>query len=105
MTGLIIEGMAIRVSSPVLIGRSNELDRLRASLQLAHERKSSATLIAGEAGVGKTRLVAEFTELARHEGAIVLSGGCIDLGEATLPYAPVVEALRGLVRRASSERS
>ncbi len=99
MPALIIDGMAGRVSSPVLIGRSNELDHLRAALQLAQGGRSSATLIAGEAGVGKTRLVAEFAELAQSDGAVVLLGGCIDLGEGALPYAPVVEALRGLVRR------
>ena len=103
MTGLIIEGMASRVSSPFLIGRSIEVDRLRAALQLARERRSSATLVAGEAGVGKTRLVTEFADLARADGAEVLLGGCIVLGDGALPYAPVVEALRGLVRRVPAD--
>jgi ATP/maltotriose-dependent transcriptional regulator MalT len=95
--------MAVRVSSPVLIGRSHELDRLRAALQLAHDGRSSATLVAGEAGVGKTRLVAELVEQARAEGAVVLLGGCILLGDGALPLAPVVEALRGFVRRAQPD--
>jgi DNA-binding CsgD family transcriptional regulator/tetratricopeptide (TPR) repeat protein len=99
MIGLIIDGVAVRVSSPVLIGRSSELERLRAALQLAVEGRSSATLIAGEAGVGKTRLTAELSGLAQDHGATVLLGGCIVLGEGALPYAPVVEALRSLVRR------
>ena len=103
MTDLIIDTMAVRVSSPVLIGRSAELGRLRAALQAAHEGRSSATLLAGEAGVGKTRLVAEITALAQAEGAVVLLGGCIDLGEGSMPYAPVAEALRGLVRRADPD--
>jgi DNA-binding CsgD family transcriptional regulator/tetratricopeptide (TPR) repeat protein len=98
-TGSIIESMAARVSSPVLIGRVDELERLRAALRRALDGDSSATLLAGEAGVGKTRLVAEFAELARAEGALVLQGGCIPLGESAVPYAPVIEALRGLVRR------
>ena len=100
MIGPIIGGMAVRVSSPVLIGRSHELDRLRAALQLAHDGQTSATLVAGEAGVGKTRLVAELAEQARGEGAVVLQGGCILLGDGAFPFAPVVEALRGFVRRA-----
>ena len=103
MTGVIIDHMAVRVSSPVLIGRSGEIGRLRASLQAAHEGRSSATLLAGEAGVGKTRVVAEIAAVAQAEGAIVLLGGCIDLGEGSMPYAPVAEALRGLVRRADPE--
>src|SRR6476646_1336393 len=103
MTGVIIDPMAVRVSSPVLIGRSGEIGRLRASLQAAHEGRSSATLLAGEAGVGKTRVVAEIAAIAQSEGAIVLLGGCIDLGEGSMPYAPVAEALRGLVRRTDPE--
>ena len=91
--------MASRVSSPVLIGRAHESGRLRALLGLAGEGRSSAVVLAGEAGVGKTRLVADFVELARESGAVVLLGGCIVLGDGALPYAPVVEALRGLVRR------
>ncbi len=95
--------MASRVSSPVLIGRSDELGRLQAALELTHEGRSSATLVAGDAGVGKTRLVAEFAELARGEGAVVLLGGCIDVGDGALPYAPVVEGPRGLVRGAAPD--
>jgi DNA-binding CsgD family transcriptional regulator len=95
----IIDGMAVRVSSPVLIGRSSELERLEAALQFVRAGQSRTVLIAGEAGVGKTRLVADFAELVRDGGAEVLQGGCIVLGDGALPYAPVVEALRGLVRR------
>jgi DNA-binding CsgD family transcriptional regulator len=101
--GPIIEAMAVRVSSPVLIGRSEETERLHAALRAARAGRSSATLIAGEAGVGKTRLVAEFALDAQADGVVVLLGGCIDLGEGGLPYAPVVEALRGLARRADPE--
>ena len=61
-------------------------------------------VVAGEAGVGKTRLLAAFTEVAETEGAIVLSGGCIDLGDGAMPYAPVVEALRGLARHAGPDQ-
>jgi DNA-binding CsgD family transcriptional regulator len=103
MTGLIIEGMAVRVSSPVLIGRSAEFDRLRSSLRLAMEGRSTAILVAGEAGVGKTRLVAESAALARRDGMIVLIGGCIDLGEGSMPYAPVAEALRGFIRKSDAD--
>lgn len=95
--------MAARVSSPVLIGRSEELVRLRAALAPGQGGQTRAILIAGEAGVGKTRLVAEFSQVARAEGALVLAGGCIDLGEGGLPFGPVVEALRGYVRNASED--
>jgi len=94
--------MAPRVSSPVLIGRANELDRLGAAMARAREGRSGAVLLTGEAGVGKTRLVSEFAGLAEGEGVTVLLGGCIDLGEGALPYAPVVEALRRFVRHADA---
>ncbi len=100
---MIIEGVATRVSSPVLIGRSVEFERLRAALRHARDGRSSTIVVAGEAGVGKTRLISEFADFADRDGAVVLSGGCIVLGDGSLPYAPVVEALRGLVRRLSPE--
>jgi ATP/maltotriose-dependent transcriptional regulator MalT len=102
MTDAIIGDMAVRVSSPILIGRARELERLRAALDALGEG-SATTVIAGEAGVGKTRLVSEFVELAGAQGMTVLIGGCIDLGEGALPYGPVVEALRRLVRQISPE--
>jgi DNA-binding CsgD family transcriptional regulator/tetratricopeptide (TPR) repeat protein len=100
---VIIEDVATRVSSPVLIGRSVEFERLRTALRGAREGRSSTTVVAGEAGVGKTRLISEFADFADRDGAVVLTGGCIVLGDGSLPYAPVVEALRGLVRRLSPD--
>jgi DNA-binding CsgD family transcriptional regulator len=97
--GLIIGGVSSRASSPVLVGRAAELGQLQAAFRLADDGQSSAVLIAGEAGVGKTRLVASFAAAAEADGASVLLGGCLDLGEGAVPYAPIVEALRGLIRR------
>ncbi len=99
MASPIIAGMAPHVSSPVLIGRAPELDRLRAALRQAGNGQGSATLIAGEAGVGKTRLISELVRLSEAEGATVVLGGCVVLGDGALPYAPIAEALRRLVRR------
>ncbi|MFG2191038.1 helix-turn-helix transcriptional regulator [Streptomyces sp. NPDC048639] len=76
-----------------LVGRGVEMDRLRAALRRAAGGSSGAVLIAGEAGVGKTRLVEELAAYARDAGAVVLSGRCVDVGEAGLPYLPFVEAL------------
>src|SRR6266540_4004484 len=50
----------------------------------------------GEAGVGKTRLVSELLARARAHGALTLVGGCLDVGEGVVAYAPMVEALRPL---------
>ncbi|MEU6081871.1 AAA family ATPase [Streptomyces sp. NPDC047108] len=76
-----------------LVGRGVEMDRLRAAVRRAAGGSSGAVLIAGEAGVGKTRLVEELAAYAREAGAVVLSGRCVDVGEAGLPYLPFVEAL------------
>ncbi len=95
--------MDLRVSSPIFIGRSEELERLKGALVTARGGQTSRFLVAGEAGVGKTRLVTELADAARENGALVLSGGCIDLGEGGVPYAPIVEALRTWVKGASED--
>jgi tetratricopeptide (TPR) repeat protein len=53
--------------------------------------------VGGEAGVGKTRLVAELTADPAANGARMLAGGCVPVGEGALPYAPIVEVLRTLL--------
>ena len=54
--------------------------------------------MAGESGVGKTRLLAELERAARADGMRVIGGDCVELGEGELPYAPIVGALRPLAR-------
>jgi DNA-binding CsgD family transcriptional regulator len=93
-----------RVTSPSFVGRRKPLARLRAALDRAGEGLAGVLLVGGEAGVGKTRLLAEIIDLARREGRWVLVGGCVDVSEVSLPYAPVVEALRNLVRELGTER-
>ena len=88
--------MGERVSSPVFVGRVVELGRLHAALERATAGAARIVLVGGEAGVGKTRLVNELA--AGVKGAQVLTGGCVELGEGSLPYAPIVEALRPLAR-------
>ncbi len=95
--------MAVRVSSPVLIGRSAELAVLRAATGPAGTPRRRAVIVGGEAGVGKSRVVDDFAERAIADGVLVLTGGCIDLGEGGLPYGPVIEALRGYIRSVSED--
>jgi ATP/maltotriose-dependent transcriptional regulator MalT len=54
--------------------------------------------VAGESGVGKTRLLAELEQRAEEREAMVLKGDCVDLGESELPYVPLISALRPLAR-------
>ncbi|WP_090054747.1 helix-turn-helix transcriptional regulator [Lentzea fradiae] len=77
-----------------LVARDRELGRLRAALAQAGEGVAGAVLVAGDAGVGKTRLVDELA--AGAEDTLVLSGRCLDAGETGLPYLPFAEALSAL---------
>jgi predicted ATPase len=92
-----IGGVTRRVSSPVLVGRDVEAAQLRAALERAAAGRPAIVVVAGEAGVGKTRLVAELLGQAGELGAVALTGGCLDVGDGVLAYAPMVEALRPLV--------
>ncbi len=93
-----IDGVSTRVSSPVFVGRAAELERLDDAFQRASAGRPSLVLIAGEAGVGKSRLVSEFSASVEVAGGATITGGCLDLGEGGPPYAPFVEALRALAR-------
>ncbi len=90
--------VATRVTSTRLVGRSDELAQLEGALADAAAARPSLAFVAGESGVGKSRLVAELEERARVLGAHVLHGEAIELGEGELPYGPVVGALRALAR-------
>ncbi len=87
-----------RSVSPVFVGRADELATLREALVSAAEGEPQALLLGGEAGVGKTRLVEEFTAAAREHGAVVALGGCVEIGADGLPFAPFSTALRALRR-------
>ncbi|MDN3359438.1 helix-turn-helix transcriptional regulator [Actinomadura sp. DC4] len=79
----------------VFVGREAELTMLGEACERAGEGAPAAVLIGGEAGVGKSRLVAEFT--SRLPGG-VYAGGCVELGANGLAFAPFTAVLRGLVR-------
>jgi len=54
-------------------------------------------LVAGEAGIGKSRLVAELEARARGLDALALLGECVELAEGELAFSPIISALRGVV--------
>ena len=88
--------MVRRISSPIFIGRAAELAALDAALAAAQAGTASTLLVSGEAGVGKTRLLAEFAARASAGGTRVLIGNCIELGDGELPHAPLAAILRQL---------
>jgi DNA-binding CsgD family transcriptional regulator len=90
--------MSGSVVSPVFIGRKDELAALAQLLDRARAKDTGFALISGEAGVGKTRLVRELADRAADLEFLVLTGQCVELGAEGLPLAPLVDALRTLVR-------
>jgi DNA-binding CsgD family transcriptional regulator len=83
-----------RILCPTLVGRETELAALDALLAEAIRGSGRTALIGGDAGIGKSRLLAAFLTHARSAGARVLHGQCMK-AEARRPFGPFVDSLRG----------
>jgi DNA-binding CsgD family transcriptional regulator len=92
------------IESRRFVGRGAELARLEAALRELSSGTGAAVIVGGEAGIGKSHLVAHFAQRAREAGATVLVGASLEFGEGGVPYAPFVEALRSLVRSVEPAR-
>jgi len=88
-------------ASAPFVARSVELELLTAAVRRAAEGEPALVLVGGDAGVGKTRLLARAAEVAQEAGAAVVVSHCVDLGSVGLPFLPFVEALTDLRRRCS----
>ena len=97
-----IEPMARRMTSSVLVGRTEAVEMLGAALEAATDGRPRHAIVGGEAGVGKTRLLAEARTHAEAAGAEVLLGGCVSMGAEGLPFAPYTEIIRSMVALSSS---
>jgi DNA-binding CsgD family transcriptional regulator len=84
----------LEVPAGELVGRAAEFGRLTGLLDQAAAGQPVVALVSGDAGVGKTRLVAELSAVAARRGFTVLSGRCAELGDS-VPYLPLADALRG----------
>lgn len=89
-----------RIVRGQLIGRASELRELGELWLRAQEGRGHLALIAGEPGIGKTRLARELQAHSQAAGAAALAGGCYEF-EAVAPYLPFVEALRAWVEAQS----
>ncbi|MDD1756549.1 MAG: AAA family ATPase [Methanomassiliicoccales archaeon] len=87
--GMITLGQFVDMKPP-LIGRDSELEQLMASLSDALSGTGGLVILAGEAGVGKTRLAEEFARYAANAGCEILTGRCVP--GALLPYLPFQQA-------------
>jgi DNA-binding SARP family transcriptional activator len=74
------------------VGRSEAVAVLDQEWAAVSERGLRVVMLAGEPGIGKTRLVTEFARTAHERGATVLAGSCHE--ETHVPYQPFVQALR-----------
>jgi DNA-binding CsgD family transcriptional regulator/Flp pilus assembly protein TadD len=81
------------VTCPVIIGRTRELAVLYSLIDVARSGQERAALISGEAGIGKSRLVAEANSAALAQGFQVYQGICFQ-EDTSYPYAPLLDLLR-----------
>lgn len=92
--------MLVAVETEAFVGRAAEVELLAASLEAAAEKQPRFVFVVGEAGIGKTRLLREASELSVPLGLRVFSGTAIEGGRA-MPYLPLIASLAECVDGAS----
>ena len=75
------------------VGRDPEVEQLRRALDQAREGHGQVVAVAGEAGVGKSRLFYEFTRSHRTRDWLILESGSVSYGKAT-SYLPVIDLMK-----------
>ncbi|MEP6753561.1 MAG: AAA family ATPase, partial [Candidatus Dormiibacterota bacterium] len=87
-----------RVLCEVLVGRESEISLLEDAMLATLRGDGGVVIVGGEAGMGKTRLVADLVTRARRRGCVVVSGVCSE-AELSLPYLPFLEAIGNYLAR------
>ncbi|MGI5131396.1 AAA family ATPase [Pseudonocardia sp. CA-107938] len=95
--GAVAIGSGPSVLCGELVGRAAEVAALHERVAAAARGDGGVVVLVGEAGAGKSRLVAEVTAAARAVGAAVLTGRAVP-GRIPVPYRPVAEALLAAFR-------
>jgi DNA-binding CsgD family transcriptional regulator len=85
-----------QILCPKMIGRTSELTTLRSFVEQAREGQGQIALLCGEAGIGKSRLVAEMKAYAERLGFLLLQGNCFR-SDHFFPYAPLIDMLRNYI--------
>src|SRR4051812_42687745 len=94
----------MEVSSPRIVGRHSELEALSMAFARATAGEPTMVVVAGAAGVGKSRLIREFSAHASRADALVLVGECLDLVGGGLPFGPIAAILRDVGRTSDPAR-
>jgi len=84
------------------VNRLDELSVMKEVLRSALKGRSKMVALVGEAGVGKTRLLAAFKDTIRNDGHLILEGHCLPYGEATVFY-PISQMFRTYFRLSQHE--
>src|SRR5438876_12434850 len=93
----------VALSTSQFIGRQHELTLIWNQYKVACTGSARVVLLSGEPGIGKTRLLEEFTALAVDDGATILQGSASDF-EGMPPYLPFIEALGQYIRATPPDR-
>jgi len=91
-------GIVGEVLCPVLVGRRAEIQALESALARALAGDGGCAVITGEAGIGKSRLIRELSQMAAAQRVPVAAGRAVP-ASTSAPYRPVTEALLQLLRR------
>lgn len=89
---------------PALIGRANDLATLHLLVDQAGKGQGGVALISGDAGIGKSRLMAEATAYAASHNVLPVQGNCFP-ADVAAPYAPLLDLLRFLFEQYPWTRS
>jgi predicted ATPase/DNA-binding CsgD family transcriptional regulator len=93
----------VALSTSQFVGRQHELALIWSQYKVASTGSARVVLLSGEPGIGKTRLLQEFTALATDDGATILRGSASDF-EGMPPYLPFIEALGQYIRATPPDR-
>ncbi len=96
-----LPGAVVRAASSAFVGRDRQLAQLHRIWDEITTGGTHAVLLQGEAGAGKSRLGARFAQEAHGRGAIVMWGRAT--AEVLVPFEPMVEAVRSIMRTVSPE--
>lgn len=84
------------------VGRETELGQLSRAVERAKSEQGQFVVVVGEPGVGKSRLVWEFTHSHEADDLLTLESRAVSYGKTT-PYLPVVDLLRGYFKIQSGD--